>query len=89
MADSHTQTVEIGVIAQLADNVFQTIVTAMTTAQFEFCHTGGQVQFIVGHQNFIRVNAIKRRHGCNSFAAQVHKGGGHQQTDICASKIDT
>jgi hypothetical protein len=48
-----------------------------------------EIQLIVGDQNFIRIDAIKRCHCRHGFTAQVHKGGGHQQANIRASKVDT
>ena len=88
MADSHAQTVEIRVITQFADDVFKAVVAAMTAAQFELRHPWRQVQFVVGHQDLIRIDAIKRCHSCHGFAAQVHKGGWHQQPHVSTRKID-
>ena len=47
----------------------------MTTTQLELCNARRQVKLIVGNQNFIRVDAIKRRHCRNGFTAQVHVNG--------------
>jgi hypothetical protein len=51
--------VKVGVIAQLADDVFQAVVAAVAAAQLKFCHPGRQIQLIVRDQNFIRIDAIE------------------------------
>ena len=55
------------------DDVFQSIVTTMATAQFKFGDARRQIQFVVGHQNFVRINAEKTGHRRNGFAAEIHK----------------
>eukprot|EP01083_Nonionella_stella_P035502 96859_1 len=45
----------------------------MATAQFKFGDARRQIQFVVGHQNFVRINAEKTGHRRNGFAAEIHK----------------
>ena len=42
----------------------------------------------MGDEDFVRVNAKEGRHRADGFAAQVHKGGRHQQADIFAGKVN-
>ncbi len=79
---------KIRVIAQFADDVLQTVMAAVSAAEFELRHAWREIQLVVSHQNFIRINTIEgcqRRHG---FTAEVHKGGWHQQAYIFPGQIN-
>ncbi|MNE59628.1 hypothetical protein D3C80_1547360 [compost metagenome] len=82
MADANAQTVEVRVITEFTLNIFQTVMAAVTATEFNFRHARRDIQLVMGDQNFIRLNAVELRHCQYCFAAEVHKGGRHQQTHV-------
>ncbi|EHC72593.1 hypothetical protein LTSEWAN_2272, partial [Salmonella enterica subsp. enterica serovar Wandsworth str. A4-580] len=46
---------KVGIIAQLADDVFQTIVAAVAAAKFKFRDARREIQLVVSDQNFVRL----------------------------------
>ena len=65
---------EIIVVAQFADDIFQPVMAAMPAALLELRHAGWQIEFIMRHQDLFWRDAIKGRHRRHGFPAQVHKG---------------
>ncbi|EHC37767.1 hypothetical protein SeGA_1917, partial [Salmonella enterica subsp. enterica serovar Gaminara str. A4-567] len=55
MTNSNAQAVKVGIIAQLADDVFQTIVAAVAAAKFKFRDARREIQLVVSDQNFVRL----------------------------------
>lgn len=82
VANAKPQAVERILIAELRDDVAQSVMTAMAAAYFELGNAGRQIEFVMRHQYGVYRDAIetgKRRHG---LAAAVHVRGGDQQTNI-------
>ena len=55
-------------------DVAQAIVASVAATKFELGFSGGQVQFIMGDQHFIRIDLEKVRQRAYRFTRQVHKG---------------
>ena len=58
------------------DNLQEALILSLihiSTAQLKFGDARRQIQFVVGHQNFVRINAEKTGHRRNGFAAEIHK----------------
>ncbi|MCY1246319.1 hypothetical protein D9M72_595440 [compost metagenome] len=69
-------------IAQLRNDVAQPVVTAMAAAHFEFGDAWRQIEFVVCHEDFFRLDAEETCKGRHGLAAAVHVRGGNQQTNI-------
>jgi hypothetical protein len=57
VANAKPQAVESILIAQLRDDVAQAVVTAMAAALLELGDARRQVEFVVCHQDFFRLDA--------------------------------
>ncbi|KPX26538.1 hypothetical protein ALQ28_05001 [Pseudomonas syringae pv. delphinii] len=82
VANAKPQAMKCVLVAELRDDVAQTVMTAMTAAHFEFGNARRQVQFVVRHQNRLDRDTVEARKRRDSLAAAVHVGGGDQQTNI-------
>ena len=82
VADTDAQAGEILVVTQFADDVSQPVVSAVTATLFEFGHPWRQIELIVGNQYTFRWDFEKVGKGCNGLAADIHKCGGYQESDI-------
>src|SRR5690606_1987809 len=82
LAYAQTQTVKTIVVTQAGDGVAQPIMSTMPATLLAFHHTGGQIQFVVGDEDFLGGDAVEARHGGDGLAAAVHVGGGDKQANI-------
>jgi hypothetical protein len=57
VANAKPQAVEVVLIAELRDDVAQAVVPAMAAAALELGDAGRQVEFVVRHQDFFRLDA--------------------------------
>ncbi|MNI32011.1 hypothetical protein D3C73_859090 [compost metagenome] len=82
MANAKPQAVERILIAQLRNDVAQPVVTAMAAALLELGNARRQVEFVVRHEDFFRLDAEETGECRHGLAAAVHVRGGNQQTNI-------
>jgi hypothetical protein len=82
VANAKPQAVEGILIAQLRDDVAQPVVTAMAAALFEFGNARRQVEFVMRHEYFFRLDAEESCECRDGLAATVHVRGRNQQTNI-------
>ena len=74
---ANAQAIEVLVVAKCRYDVAQSVVPAMPATVLEFCNASGEVQFVMGNQDFFRFNFIKARNGRYGLAAAVHERGGN------------
>ena len=65
----------------------QPIVARMAAAHFYTAFAGGQVQFIMKHNDISRGNFVKPRGFANRLARKVHKGFWFQQQNFCGAQM--
>lgn len=82
VANADPQTVKGILIAKLRDDVPQPVVTAVPAALLELGDAGWQIEFVVGHQYFLRLDTEKAGKRRDGLAAAVHVSGGNQQTNV-------
>src|SRR5690606_36215148 len=84
VAYAQTQAVEIVAVAELGDDVAQAVVATVAAAFLEPGGARGKIEFVVGHQNRLRLDAEEASQCCDRLAAAVHVRGGDQQTNVPA-----
>ncbi|MNS78273.1 hypothetical protein D3C72_1118770 [compost metagenome] len=87
MADADAQAIEIRVIAKFVLNILQPVVATVAAAQFDLGNAGGNIQLVMRHQDFVRLDAVEIGHCQYRFAAEIHKGGRHQQPHVVAGQV--
>jgi len=89
MTYANTQTIKILVVAQGWDDMPKTVVPTVAATAFKPRRSSGDIQFIVGYQNFLGCNLEEVRHGRHGLAAAVHESGGNQQAQIMPGETDS
>ena len=87
VADAEAQAVEVR-RAEFGLNVFQAVVSAVAAAELEADLAAGDVEFVVGDEDFLRPDFIKLRQSGDGFAGEVHVGVGFQKPDFAFGAAD-
>ncbi len=75
MTNPQPQTLKT-ITTQLADDVTQAVVTAVTTPPLEASGTRRQIKVIMRDQDMLQVNLVETRQGLNRLATEIHEGIG-------------
>ncbi len=82
MTYPQTQPEKVIVVAHPGDDVLEAVVAAVAAALLELGDAGGQVQFVVGHQDLFWGYLVETRERCHGLAGEVHVGVRDEQAYI-------
>ena len=85
VADANAQSPEVAVAAQCRDDIPETVMPTVAAVVFESGLAGRDIQFVVGNQNCIGLDAVVASHGGDRSATFVHEGLGNQQPQVVPS----
>src|SRR3989338_9801563 len=86
MPDTQTQTPEVSG-AEMRDDVFQAVMPTVSAAQLQARCAGLQIQIVMHHQNFRRLDPVELRQRADGSPADIHKGLRLEQQHFMAVQL--